>query len=189
MVGRPGGRLRLGPRRARHEEPGGGGGRGGRRARARRAGGPSGRAARRHHGRRGGRRRARRAVAVRAAPRQGPLRLHGQRGRRRGRPTSTGAASTACASPRRASSASRSRPTGTAGHASIPRIGDNALTKLAPLLAGDGRPPAVARASAGARRAARRARASIRRTPRPRSREAAETRPAHRRAASSRCSA
>ena len=45
-----------------------------------------GRAARRDHGRRGGRRRVRRAVAVQRARGQGPLRLHGQRGRRRDRP-------------------------------------------------------------------------------------------------------
>ena len=42
--------------------------------------------------------------------------------------------STACAWPRRASSASRSRTDGVAGHASMPKIGDNALLKLAPLL-------------------------------------------------------
>ena len=32
---------------------------------------------------------------------------------------------------------------GVAGHASMPKIGDNALLKMAPLAAGDGRPPAA----------------------------------------------
>ena len=43
---------------------------------------------------------------------------------------------------------------GRAGHASIPRIGDNALVKLAPVLEALGRRPARLRAVAGARGAA-----------------------------------
>ena len=57
---------------------------------------------------------------------------------------STASASTASASPRRASSASTLTTDGRAGHASIPKIGDNALTKLAPLLAAmDARQPSL----------------------------------------------
>ena len=51
-------------------------------------------------------------------------------------------ASTASASPRRASSASTSTTSGVAGHASNPRMGDNALLKLAPLLDAMGDAPA-----------------------------------------------
>ena len=84
LVGRAARRLRLGPRRARHEEPGGR--RGGRGADARRGGLAAGgrRAADRVHRRRGDRRRARRALALRAAPRPGGLRHGGERGRGRG---------------------------------------------------------------------------------------------------------
>ena len=143
VVGRAARRLRLGPRRARHEEPGGRRGRRGDARSPRRAGGPS--PASCWSSSPPTRRPARPYGAqwlCERAPRQGALRLRRQRGRRRGRSSSTAAASTASASPRRASSASRSPRTGAPGHASIPRIGDNALTKLAPVLEAlrDGRP-------------------------------------------------
>ncbi len=84
MVGRAARRLRVGPRRARHEEPGGGGaggrahaGGGGLAARVRRP--PA-----RVRGRRGGGLAPRRQVALREPPGQGALRLQRQRGRRRG---------------------------------------------------------------------------------------------------------
>ena len=88
------------------------------------------------HRRRGDRGRVRRPVALRAAPRQGALRLRRQRGRRQlaielRRPAPLhaqrrreGGLPLPAAHPRRV-----------AGHASLPRIGDNALLKLAPLLA------------------------------------------------------
>ena len=85
--------------------------------------------------RRGDRRHRRRDLALRAPSRARALRLPRQRGRRRGDPVRRRRASTASASPRRASSAS------TLDHArrrrrtrAIPQIGDNALLKLAPLL-------------------------------------------------------
>ena len=85
--------------------------------------------------RRGGRRRARRAVAD---PSSGPTSRAATscstRAAARSCPTAT-AASTASAAPRRARSASRSRTRGRAGHASVPALADNALLKLAPVLA------------------------------------------------------
>ena len=52
---------------------------------------------------------------------------------------------------------------GVAGHASMPRLGDNALLKLAPLIAEDGRPSADLRRHRGPAGAARRARRDVRR--------------------------
>ena len=84
MVGRSCRRARLGPRRARHEEPG----RSERgRVRVARAGGfRAGRRSRLHRRRRrGGRRVVRARVALRRAPGRRARRLRGERGRRRAR--------------------------------------------------------------------------------------------------------
>ena len=84
--------------------------------------------------RRGDRRRARRPVADRDPPREGALRPAAQRGRRRRVRVRRRAAATASAAPRRASSASRSRPTASPGTRRCRGMGDNALLKMAPLL-------------------------------------------------------
>ena len=78
-------------------------------------------------------------------PRQGPLRPAAQRGRRAARSSTAGGATTASAAARRGSSASTLTARGAAGHASLPRTGDNALLKLAPVLERLARPPAGVR--------------------------------------------
>ena len=154
VVGRAARRLRLGPRRARHEEPGGRRGRGG--ARARRGG-------------------------LAARGRRAAARVHRRRGDRRRRTAPSGCASEhpdkvraatwwSTRAPARCSSFDGRRvygvcvgekgvfrftltTTGRAGHASIPRIGDNALVKLAPVLeALRERPPALRAARPSRRR-------------------------------------
>ena len=105
--------------------------------------------------------------------RPGPLarRLPAQRGRAaRSCPTAT-AACTASAWPRRARSASTSRTTGTAAHASVPGLADNALLKLAPVITQARRGPAGLRPDGGHR--ARCSRRSARTRPIPRRRSSA----------------
>ena len=127
-------RLRVGPRRARHEEPGGGGGWRPRSRSSRRAGArESGELLLVFIGRRGGRRRCTApSGCARAHPDKVRCDFMRQRGRRRGVRVRRPPLLRRRAWPRRACSASRSPRSGRAGHASIPRIGDNALVKLAP---------------------------------------------------------
>ena len=111
----------------------------------------------------------RRAVALQQVPDKVRCDFVAERGRRRRRSSSAASALLPSAWPRRACSASRSPPTASAGHASIPRIGDNALIKMAPLLEALARPAAGARALARARGVHARARASTPATSTPRS--------------------
>ena len=145
------------------------------------------RAADRGGRRRGDRRLARRPMDHRDAPREGALRHADQRGRRRGVRVRRARAATASAAPRRACSASPSPPTAWPGHASMPRMGDNALLKMAPVLErlaarqpSCGRPRSRRRSCAGSAR--------TRGTRRARSRACAPPTRAWRRC-SSRCSA
>ena len=94
--------------------------------------------------------------------REGPLRPAGQRGRRRGVRVRRGRRArlyygVCCAE--KGVFRFTSPPTGVAGHASMPTIGDNALLKLAPLMSGSRarQPPTPDRRAAGvpARRSAR----------------------------------
>ncbi len=157
-------------------------------ARPRRLAAAAGRAEARVRRRRGDRRRRRRPVAVRGAPRQGPLRHARQRGRRARCSSSAASAATACAAPRRASSASQLTAHGAAGHASLPRTGDNALLKLAPVLARLASARAVVRRHRGARRSCCAASATTRPTRPRRSRRSPSSSPRCS-SCSSRCSA
>ena len=106
VVGRPRRRLRVGTRRAGHEVPDRGRGRRGAVARARGLAAGARRPARRRRRRRGGRRRARRDVDLRAPSRRRcAATTCSTRAAARSSPTTAGA-STASASPRRASFAS-----------------------------------------------------------------------------------
>ena len=96
---------------------------------------PARRAAAGDHRRRGGRRRARRALALREPRRQGALRLRRQRGRRRRRSRWSGRRLYTLSVGEKGVFRIQLRVAGTAGHASLPKVGDNALLKLAPLIA------------------------------------------------------
>ena len=107
---------------------------------------------------------ARRQVDHRGAP--GPLAASttcSTRAPARSCPTAT-AACTASAWPRRARSASTSRTTGTAAHASVPGLADNALLKLAPADHAARRGPPALRPDGGDARAAARRSARTRTT-------------------------
>ena len=117
-----------------------------------------------------------RPVAHRGAPRPRPRRLARQRGRRRVMPYGDRRLYGVCCA-EKGTFRFRVRARGTAGHASVPGTGDNALLKLAPVLERLGeRPPGydahrgAARAARGARRGPRRPRGGRRRHRAPSSR-------------------
>ena len=131
VVGRAERRLRLGPGRARHEEPGGG-----ERGRDRVAGARGIPAERRPDLRRDRRRgdgrgrRVRPRVALRGASGRGALRLRGQRGAG-DRVEIGGRVLYLCSSAEKRSSPFTLRVHGRSGHGSMPGIADNALVKAA----------------------------------------------------------
>ena len=134
MVRRRHRRRAVGPRRARHEVADRGRGRRRGLARARGLAPGARRPARHRRRRRGGRRRRGRDLAhARTTPSSCAATCSSTRAAAPSSRTTAGA-STASASRRRASTSSASRRTAPPGHASNPRLGDNALLKLAPLI-------------------------------------------------------
>ena len=89
---------------------------------------------RRRDRRRGDGRQRGRGLALRDAPRQGPLRLRPQRGRGSGRSRSTAAPVYGVCVAEKGVFRFTITTRGAAGHASMPGVGDNALLKMAPLL-------------------------------------------------------
>ena len=128
--------------------------------------------------RRGDRRRRRRALADREPSRQGPLRHAAQRGRRRACSSSTAGAATACAAREKGIFRFKLTARGAAGHASLPRTGDNALLKLGPVLERLATHRALVRHHRGAGGAAARARRGSRRPARPLAADRARPTPA-----------
>ena len=147
VVRRRGRRLPVGPRRARHEVPGAA------EAVAAADAGPRGlapgarRAEARVRRRRGDRRRRRRPLADQRASGQGPLRHAAQRGRGRVRSSTAAGRHYGVCCAEKGIFRFNVTAHGAAGHASLPRTGDNALLKLAPVLAAAGRPARVVRRS------------------------------------------
>ena len=103
------------------------------------------RAAARVHRRRGDRRRERRPVALPRAPGQGAGRLRRQRGRRRCCRLRRAPRLRGVRSRRRACSASRSPPRAAPATPRFPRLGDNALARMAPGADRPARAPRAAR--------------------------------------------
>ena len=101
---------------------------------------------------------ARRALADRAAPRQGALRPAAERGRAAARSSTAGARHYGVCCGEKGIFRFKLTARGVAGHASMPRTGDNALLKLAPVLEPARRRPARLRPDRGAAGAARGAR-------------------------------